>query len=144
MLAARLHERAESTDRALSPDETDRPTLDRSDGVLVEVEGAGWCQTNNQTVEGTWTDCPEQSLPMTLGNENAGAVVDPSSADVASGVGAQQVPDFVGADQTTGLAPDVVAGGGNRHVVGYGGHVHGPPQALVNGEIAGRAALVPP
>ncbi len=296
MLAARLHEYTDSIGEALSLDETDRPRIDRSDGVLVEVEGAGWCQTDNHIVEGMWTEYVEQSLPMTLGHENAGVVVetgdevdvvapgdqvichphvtcgtcrpcrlgedmycenaafpglttdggfaeylatndravvplpdgvdpaavaphadagitayhaakkavaelnpgdhalvigvgglghiglqcvdassaveitavdpkpaardlaadldadhvvDPSSEDVArevsaitDGVGAQQVLDFVGVDETTGLAPDVVAAGGDHHVVGYGGHVHEPSQALVNGEFSFRGTLV--
>jgi D-arabinose 1-dehydrogenase-like Zn-dependent alcohol dehydrogenase len=52
------------------------------------------------------------------------------------------VLDFVGADETTGLAPDVVAAGGDHHVVGYGGHIHEPSQALVDGEFAYRGTLV--
>jgi len=296
MLAARLHEYTHEMSEALSLDETDRPTVDRSDGVLVEVEGAGWCQTDNHIVEGMWTDYVEQTLPMTLGHENAGTVVetgdevavvapgdqvichphvtcgtcrpcrlgedmycenaafpglttdggfaeylatndraviplpdgvdpaevaphadagitayhaakkavaelnpgdhalvigvgglghiglqcvdassaaevtavdlkpeardlaldlgadhvvDPSSEDVAGevaaitdGAGAEQVLDFVGADETTALAPDVVAAGGDHHVIGYGGHVHEPSQALVNGEFSFRGTLV--
>jgi D-arabinose 1-dehydrogenase-like Zn-dependent alcohol dehydrogenase len=293
MLAARLHECTEEMSAALSLDEVDRPAVDRPDGVLVEVEGAGWCQTDNHIVEGMWTDYVDQSLPMTLGHENAGTVVDvgdevdvvapgdrvichphvtcgtcrpcrlgedmycenaafpgltrdggfaeylatndravvplpdgvdpaavaphadagitayhaakkavrelnpgdhalvigvgglglqcldatsaaaitavdpkpaaqdlaldlgadhvldPSSEDVAhevagitDGVGARQVLDFVGADETTVLAPDVVAAGGDHHVVGYGGHVHEPSQALVDGEFSFRGTLV--
>jgi propanol-preferring alcohol dehydrogenase/NAD+-dependent secondary alcohol dehydrogenase Adh1 len=75
--------------------------------------------------------------------------VDPSSEDVASviadltdDVGAQQVVDFVGRDETTSLAPEIVAAGGDHHIVGYGGHVHEPSQALVNGEFAFRGTLV--
>ena len=50
--------------------------------------------------------------------------------------------DFVGADVTTGYAPDIVAAGGDHHIVGYGGHIHEPSQALVNGEFAYRGTLV--
>ncbi|MFB6090036.1 MAG: NAD(P)-dependent alcohol dehydrogenase, partial [Halobellus sp.] len=277
-------------------DEIDRPEVSRSDGVVVRVEGAGWCQTDNHIIEGMWTDYVDQDLPMTLGHENAGEVVevgdevstvavgdkvichpvmtcgtcrqcrlgedmycenlsfpglttdggfaeylltseratiplpdgvdpaeiaphadagitayhavkkavdelnpgdpavvigvgglghiglqcldamsaadivaldvkeaarelaadlgarhtvDPSSEDVAAAIddltdgrGAEQVIDFVGADETTGYAPDVVAPGGDHHVVGYGGHVHEPAQALVDGEFSYRGTLV--
>jgi hypothetical protein len=75
--------------------------------------------------------------------------IDPENEDVPEEVaaltddtGAAQVLDFVGADVTTGYAPDVVAAGGDHHVVGYGGHVHEPAQALVNGEFSFRGTLV--
>jgi len=281
---------------ALSIDEIDRPTAADPDDVVVEVAGAGWCQTDNHVVEGMWADYVPQQLPLTLGHENAGTVVetgdqvsvvsegdrvichpvmtcgtcrpcrqgedmycetiafpglthdggfaeclrtneraviplpegvdpadiaphadagitayhavkkavdelnpgdtavvvgvgglghiglqcldamsatdivaldpkgsardlaadlgadhtvDPASEDVPSvvedltdGTGAQQVLDFVGADETTALAPDIVAAGGDHHVIGYGGHVHEPAQALVDGEFAYRGTLV--
>jgi len=281
---------------ALTVEEIDRPGLERSDGVLVEVEGAGWCQTDNHIIEGMWTEYAPQDLPMTLGHENAGTVaavgeevevvsagdpvichpvqtcgtcrpcrlgedmycensafnglttdggfaeylqtneraviplpdgvdpidiaphadagitayhaakkaadelnpgdhavvigvgglghiglqcldamtaaeitavdlkasarqlaedlgahhtVDPEAEelpavveDLTDGTGAAQVLDFVGADETTAYAPDVVAAGGDHHVVGYGGHVHEPAQALVNGEFSFRGTLV--
>ncbi|WP_336344705.1 NAD(P)-dependent alcohol dehydrogenase [Halalkalicoccus ordinarius] len=289
MEAARLHEYTEDMSEGLTIDEVDRPEAGRSDHVVVEIEGAGWCQTDNHIIEGMWTDYVEQDLPMTLGHENAGEVVevgeevstvevgdkvichplmtcgecrpcrlgddmhcengefpglttdggfadylltseratikldsvDPveiaphadagitayhavkkavphlypgsysivigigglghiglqaleamsatttiavdlkdealsladrlgadhtinsSDEDVAEAVegitdgeGAQQVLDFVGADQTTALAPDIVAGGGDHHIIGYGGHVHEPSQALVDGEFS--------
>lgn len=296
MLAARLHEYTDDMSDALSVEEVDRPEPSRSDHVVVDVEGAGWCQTDNHIIEGMWTAYVEQDLPMTLGHENAGTVaqvgdevtiveegdriichpvmtcgkcracrlgedmycenlsfpglttdggfaeylltseravvplpdgVDPidiaphadagitayhaakkavheldpgdhtviigigglghiglqcldamsattitavdlkdealelarslgahhtvnsTEADVAEtvsdltdGEGAQQVLDFVGADETTALAPDIVAPGGDHHVVGYGGHIHEPSQSLVNGEFAFRGTLV--
>lgn len=296
MRAARLHEYTHDMTEALSIDEVDRPTAADPDSVVVDVSGAGWCQTDNHIVEGQWAEYAPQDLPMTLGHENAGIVaevgsevtavaegdpvichpvqtcgtcrpcrlgedmycengafnglthdggfaeylhtseraviplpdgvdptdiaphadagitayhatkkaarelnpgdtavvigvgglghiglqcldamsaadivaldlkpaardlatdlgarhtVDPASEDVASviadltdDVGAQQVVDFVGADQTTGLAPDIVAAGGDHHVVGYGGHVHEPAQALVNGEFSFKGTLV--
>ncbi|MEF8842748.1 MAG: NAD(P)-dependent alcohol dehydrogenase [Haloarculaceae archaeon] len=296
MQAARLHEYTEDMSEALSIDEIDRPEPTEPTDVIVEVEGAGWCQTDNHIIEGMWTEYAPQDLPMTLGHENAGVVaetgeevtlvsegdpvichpvqtcgtcrpcrlgedmycensafnglttdggfaeylqtseraviplpggidptdiaphadagitayhavkkaveeldpgdyvvvvgvgglghiglqcvdamsaartvavdlkesalslaeelgadhtVNPAEADLAEEVdaltdetGAQQVLDFVGADETTAYAPDVVAAGGDHHVIGYGGHVHEPAQALVNGEFSFRGALV--
>jgi D-arabinose 1-dehydrogenase-like Zn-dependent alcohol dehydrogenase len=296
MQAARLHEYTDDMSEALTVEEIDRPEVTRSDGIVVEVQGAGWCQTDNHIVEGMWTDYVEQTLPLTLGHENAGVVsevgpevttvsegdqvichpvmtcgtcrpcrlgedmycenldfpglttdggfaeylltseravvplpddVDPvdiaphadagitayhaskkavaelnpgdtavvvgvgglghiglqclradsaadivavdvkdaaldladdlgadftinsATADVASeiaaftdDVGAQQVLDFVGRDDTTALAPDIVAAGGDHHIVGYGGHIHEPSQSLVDGEFSYRGTLV--
>ncbi|WP_254820810.1 NAD(P)-dependent alcohol dehydrogenase [Haloglomus halophilum] len=296
MQAARLHEYTDDMSEALSIDEVDRPSPGGPDGVVVEVEGAGWCQTDNHIIEGMWTDYVPQELPLTLGHENAGTVaatgdevtlvsegdpvichpvqtcgtcrpcrlgedmycedsafnglthdggfaeylqtseraviplpdgVDPTDIaphadagitayhavkkavdelnpgdhalvigigglghiglqcldamsaatitavdlkdealdlatdlgahhtvnsadedvtavveDLTDETGAQQVLDFVGADATTGLAPDIVAAGGDHHVIGYGGHVHEPAQALVNGEFSFRGTLV--
>ncbi|WP_277553734.1 NAD(P)-dependent alcohol dehydrogenase [Halobaculum limi] len=296
MRAARLHSYTDDMANALTIDDVDRPTVEASDDVIVEVEGAGWCQTDNHIIEGMWTDYVPQELPLTLGHENAGTVVevgsevqtvgvgdsvichpvmtcgtcrpcrqgedmycenvrfpglthdggfaeflhtneraviplpsdvdttdiaphadagitayhatkkavrelnpgdtavvigvgglghiglqcldamsaadivaldlkesarhlamdlgahhtvDPGTEDVASviadltdDVGAQQVLDFVGADQTTALAPDIVAAGGDHHVIGYGGHVHQPSQSLVDGEFSYKGTLV--
>ena len=290
MHAARLHEYTDDMSEGLTIDEIDRPSVARSDGVLVEVEGAGWCQTDNHIIEGMWTDYVDQDLPLTLGHENAGTVVEtgeevelvsegdpvichpvqtcgtcrpcrlgetmycenqsfnglttdggfadylltaersviplpegvdpidiaphadagitayhaakkavgelnpgdhavvigigglghigvqcldamsaaqitavdlkesalelaeeggadhtvnPSDDDVrefvdsvTDGTGAVQVLDFVGADQTTEYAPDITASGGDHHIIGYGGHIHEPAQALVNGEFS--------
>ncbi|WP_281271577.1 zinc-binding dehydrogenase [Halopiger aswanensis] len=63
-------------------------------------------------------------------------------ADLTDDEGAQQVLDFVGADETTGAAPDIVAAGGDHHIVGYGGHIHEPCQALVDGEFSFKGTLV--
>jgi len=296
MRAARLHEYTDDMSNALTVEAVDRPTATGPNDVIVEVEGAGWCQTDNHIIEGMWVDYAPQNLPMTLGHENAGIVaevgedvtrvaegdpvichpvqtcgtcrpcrqgedmycenaafngltvdggfaeylhtsdraviplpdgvdptdiaphadagitayhavkkavgelnpgdtavvigvgglghiglqcldamsaadivaldlkegarelaadlgahhtVDPANEDVASvvgdltgGTGAQQVIDFVGADATTGLAPDIVAAGGDHHVVGYGGHIHEPAQALVDGEFSYKGTLV--
>ncbi|MGM0604526.1 MAG: NAD(P)-dependent alcohol dehydrogenase [Halobacteriota archaeon] len=79
MQAARLHEYTHDMSDALSIDEVDRPSADRHDHVVIEVDGAGWCQTDNHIIEGMWTDYVEQSLPMTLGHENAGEVVEVGS-----------------------------------------------------------------
>ncbi|WP_436924881.1 NAD(P)-dependent alcohol dehydrogenase [Halosimplex amylolyticum] len=296
MRAARLHEYTDDMSNGLTVEAVDRPEVTGASDVLVAVEGAGWCQTDNHIIEGMWDDYVTQDLPMTLGHENAGTVVevgegvrtvsegdqvichpvqtcgtcrpcrqgetmycenqsfngltvdggfaeylltdersvvalpdgvdpidiaphadagitayhavkkavddldpgdtavvigvgglghiglqcldamsaadivaldvkesardlasdlgarhtvDPSSEDVpqvigdiTDGTGARQVLDFVGADSTTALAPDVVAAGGDHHVIGYGGHVHEPTQALVNGEFAFQGNIV--
>ena len=296
MRAARLHAYTEDMSEALSIDDVPRPTADGPDDVVVEVQGAGWCQTDNHVVEGMWTDYVPQELPLTLGHENAGRVVavgenvetvtegqpvichpvrtcgvcrpcrrgedmycenvafpglthdggfadslltneraviplpdgvdptdiaphadagitayhavkkataelnpgdtavvigvgglghigiqcldamsaadivaldvkpsardlaadlgarhifDPATDDVPAeiealtdGTGAAQVLDFVGADETTALGPDIAAPGADHHVVGYGGHVHQPSQTLVDGEFGYRGTLV--
>ncbi|MFC7190799.1 NAD(P)-dependent alcohol dehydrogenase [Halocatena marina] len=296
MQAARLHEYTDDMSTALSIDELDRPAATAPDEVVIEIEGAGWCQTDNHVIEGMWTEYMPQDLPMTLGHENSGTVaevgdsvtmvsegdqvichpvrtcgvcracrmgedmycenvafpglntdggfaeylltneravitlpdgVDPvdiaphadagitayhaakkaatelvpgsyaivigigglghiglqclsamsaatlvavdikdealdlaerlgtdhtinsTTDDLAAeiesltdGVGAEQVLDFVGSDETTAVAPDVLAPGGDHHIVGYGGHVHEPSQAFVNGEFAYRGTLV--
>jgi len=296
MRAARLHEYTHDMSNGLAIDEIDRPTVENSSDVVVEIDGAGWCQTDNHIIEGQWADYVPQSLPMTLGHENAGTVVevgeevnlvsegdqvichpvqtcgtcracrqgetmycendsfnglttdggfademltgersviplpggvdpadiaphadagitayhaakkavdelnpgatavvigvgglghiglqcldamcaadivaldikesarelatecgadvtlDPSSVDIAEeidditdGHGAEQVLDFVGADETTALGPDIAALGGEHHVIGYGGHVHEPSQAFVAGEFTFRGTLV--
>ncbi|GGM46573.1 NAD(P)-dependent alcohol dehydrogenase [Haloarcula argentinensis] len=296
MRAARLHEYTHDMSNGLSIDDVDAPQVASGDDVIVEVEGAGWCQTDNHIIEGMWEQYVPQDLPMTLGHENAGTVVetgdnvdivsagdqvichpvqtcgtcrpcrqgetmycendafnglttdggfadqlltsdrsviplpegvdpadiaphadagitayhaakkavdglnpgdtavvigigglghiglqcldamcaadlvavdikqsardladdlgahytiDPEREDVASevdaisdGVGAAQVLDFVGADETTALAPDICAAGGDHHIIGYGGHIHEPAQALVNGEFAYQGNIV--
>jgi D-arabinose 1-dehydrogenase-like Zn-dependent alcohol dehydrogenase len=290
MRAARLHGYTEEMTEGLRIEQVERPHIERSDGVIVEVEGAGWCQTDNHIIEGMWEQYVPQPLPMTLGHENAGTVVetgdevnlvsegdavichpvqtcgtcrpcrqgetmycenqsfnglttdggfadylktteraviplpgdvepidiaphadagitayhaakkavqglspgdhaviigigglghigvqcvDAMSAaqitavdlkdsaldlaetsgadhvvnptkgnvrefidDVTDGEGAREVMDFVGADVTTEYAPDITAAGGNHHIIGYGGHIHQPAQALVNGEFS--------
>ena len=76
MRAARLHEYTDDMSNALTVETIDRPTATAADDVVVEVEGAGWCQTDNHVVEGMWTDYVPQELPLTLGHENAGTVVE--------------------------------------------------------------------
>jgi propanol-preferring alcohol dehydrogenase len=296
MRAARLHEYTDDMSSGLSIDEVDAPQVATGHDVIVEVEGAGWCQTDNHIIEGMWEPYVSQPLPMTLGHENAGTVVetggavdivsagqqvichpvqtcgtcrpcrqgetmyckndtfnglttdggfadqlltsdrsviplpdgvdpadiaphadagitayhavkkavdglvpgdaavvvgvgglghiglqcldamsaadiiaidikqsardlardlgaqytlDPESEDIPSeieditdGVGAAQVLDFVGADETTALAPDLCAAGGDHHIIGYGGHIHEPAQALVDGEFAYQGNIV--
>ena len=290
MDAARLHEYTDDMSEGLTLEDVDRPTIERSDEVIVEIGGAGWCQTDNHIIEGMWTEYVEQDLPLTLGHENAGTVVEtgeevtaistgdpvichpvqtcgtcrpcrlgetmycenqsfnglttdggfaeylltsersviplpdgvepidiaphadagitayhaakkaiaelnpgdhavvigigglghigvqcldamsaaqitavdvkdsalelaerfgadhtvnPGDDDVRAfvdsvtgGTGAAQVLDFVGADVTTEYAPDITAAGGDHHIIGYGGHIHEPAQALVHGEFS--------
>ncbi len=280
----------------LQIDDVDRPEPEKSNDIIIDVQGAGWCQTDNHIIEGMWAEYVDQPLPMTLGHENAGTVVEvgpevttveegdtvichpvqtcgvcrpcrlgedmycensvfnglntdggfaefmltndraviplpdgvdptdiaphadagitayhaakkavdelnpgdysvvigigglghiglqalnamsateiiavdvkdealnlasdlgahhtinPQNDDVAAeiegitdGGGAQQVLDFVGRDETTAYAPDITAAGGDHHIIGYGGHIHEPAQALVNGEFAFRGTLV--
>lgn len=76
MRAARLHGYTEEMTEGLRIEEVERPHIERSDGVIVEVEGAGWCQTDNHIIEGMWEQYVPQPLPMTLGHENAGTVVE--------------------------------------------------------------------
>jgi D-arabinose 1-dehydrogenase-like Zn-dependent alcohol dehydrogenase len=293
MRAARLHEYTTDMSDALVIEEVDRPEVTRSDHVLVEVEGAGWCQTDNHAIEGAMTDFT--SLPITLGHENAGTVIEtggdvtevqegdqvichptmtcgtcracrlgndmgcenlqfsglttdggfaeylltseravitlnsinpvdiaphadaglaayhavkkaidelvpgdyvvifgigglghiglqlvdtlsgavpiavdtkdealrlaeklgadhtinPTESDVSDEVTsvtdgrmATQVLDFVGEDETLEHGPSILVNGGDHHVVGYGGHVHVPSQALVGGELSFRGSLV--
>ena len=296
MQAARLHEYTHDMSNGLTIEEIDRPETEGSHDIVVEIEGAGWCQTDNHIIEGMWEEYVPQELPMTLGHENAGTVVevgdevtiveegdsvichpvqtcgtcrpcrlgetmycendqfnglttdggfaeemrtnaraviplpdgvdptdiaphadagitayhavkksvqelnpgdacvvigigglghigvqcldamcaadiiavdikesardlasqygadvtvDPEREDVVGeveaitdGTGAQQVLDFVGADETTALGPELCAVGGEHHVIGYGGHVHEPSQAFVAGEFTFRGTLV--
>ncbi|MFB6117462.1 NAD(P)-dependent alcohol dehydrogenase [Halosegnis sp.] len=76
MRAARLHEYTDQMDEALTVEEVDAPTATAADDVVVEIEGAGWCQTDNHVVEGMWAEYVPQELPLTLGHENAGIVAE--------------------------------------------------------------------
>lgn len=296
MRAARLHEYTEDMSNGLRLEDVEAPQVTSHDDVVVAVDGAGWCQTDNHIVEGMWEQYVPQPLPMTLGHENAGTVIetgdevdlvsegdqvichpvqtcgkcrpcregetmycendafnglttdggfadqlltsersviplpdtvdpvdvaphadagitayhaakkavgglnpgdaavvigvgglghiglqcldamsaadiiavdikqsardlamdigaryalDPESedipdeiADITDDRGAAQVLDFVGADSTTALAPDICAAGGDHHIIGYGGHIHEPAQALVNGEFSYQGNIV--
>lgn len=67
MKAARLH-------RYGSPlviEEVPMPEVD-DDGVLVKVEGAGFCHSDLHVIDGETQVLPR--LPLTLGHENAGVV----------------------------------------------------------------------
>ena len=96
----------------------------------------------------TAVDVKEEALDLAsdLGAHrtvNPEATTLPEAVDaITDEAGAEQVLDFVGADETTGYAPDIVAPGGDHHIVGYGGHVHEPAQALVDGEFSFKGTLV--
>ena len=90
----------------------------------------------------TALDLKDSALDLAKGYV-ADHTVNPSDTDVRAevdgitdGTGAAQILDFVGEDVTTAYAPDITAAGGDHHIIGYGGHVHEPSQALVNGEFS--------
>ena len=120
--------------------------------VVIGIGGLGHiglqCLDAMSPVTITAVDMKDEALSLA---DDLGAhhTINPSSEDVASemeaitdGVGAHSVLDFVGSDATTGLGPDIVAAGGAHTVIGYGGHVHQPSQALVNGDFSYRGSLV--
>jgi len=76
MHAARLHEYTDEMSEGLTVEEIDRPSVTGANDVLIEVTGAGWCQTDNHIIEGMWEPYVTQPLPMTLGHENAGIVAE--------------------------------------------------------------------
>ncbi len=73
MRAARLHRFTDDMHGALEIEEVDAPDVHGATDVLVEVEGAGWCQTDNHVVQGMWHE-DDAGLPQILGHENAGVV----------------------------------------------------------------------
>jgi propanol-preferring alcohol dehydrogenase len=114
--------------------------------VVIGVGGLGHiglqCLNAMSAAQITAVDLKESALNLADGY-GADHLINPSEADVPAeveaitdGTGAAQVLDFVGADVTTGYAPDITAGGGDHHIIGYGGHVHEPSQSLVNGEFS--------
>jgi D-arabinose 1-dehydrogenase-like Zn-dependent alcohol dehydrogenase len=120
--------------------------------VVIGVGGLGHiglqCLDATSAARITAVDVKDAALDLAadLGAEET---VNPTDEDLAAavegitdGAGARQVLDFVGADETTAAAPDLVASGGDHHVIGYGGHIHEPAQALVDGEFAYRGTLV--
>lgn len=114
--------------------------------VVIGVGGLGHiglqCLNAMSAARITAVDLKESALGLADGY-GADHLVNPGEEDVreeldgiTDGTGAAQVLDFVGADETTAYAPDITAAGGDHHVIGYGGHVHEPAQALVNGEFS--------
>lgn len=77
MRAARLHDHTDEVGSALTIDEVPVPEVTTPNGVLVEVKGAGFCRTDNKITEGIG---PDVDLPLTLGHENAGTVVEVGEA----------------------------------------------------------------
>jgi propanol-preferring alcohol dehydrogenase len=76
MRAARLHEYTDDMSNGLSIDEVEKPQVSSCDDVIVEVAGAGWCQTDNHITAGMWEQYVLQPSSMTPGHENAGTVVE--------------------------------------------------------------------
>jgi D-arabinose 1-dehydrogenase-like Zn-dependent alcohol dehydrogenase len=74
MKAARLQEYTDDISTAFSFTSVPKPTPDRSDDIVVRVEAAGWCHTDNHIVHGAFEDAADITLPLTLGHENAGIV----------------------------------------------------------------------
>ena len=74
MRAARLHEYTADVGSAFTVEEVDRPTVEAPDDVVIEVEAAGWCHTDNHIVEGSMQEIAGATLPYTPGHENAGVV----------------------------------------------------------------------
>ncbi|RQH02595.1 NAD(P)-dependent alcohol dehydrogenase [Natrarchaeobius oligotrophus] len=74
MRAARLHEYTSDLESAFTIEEIDSPEITAPDDVVVDVEAAGWCHTDNHIVEGEMADVTSVSLPYTPGHENAGVV----------------------------------------------------------------------
>lgn len=72
MRAARLHDYTTDVKNAFAIEKVDRPTIEIEDEVLVRVEAAGWCQTDNHIVEGRLDEMV--SLPHVPGHENVGEV----------------------------------------------------------------------
>ena len=73
MRAARLHEYTDEMRDGLTIEAIDRPTITGANDVLIEVTGAGWCQTDNHIIEGMWEPYVEQPLPMTLATRTRGS-----------------------------------------------------------------------
>ncbi|UWG47081.1 Zn-dependent alcohol dehydrogenase [Halanaeroarchaeum sp. HSR-CO] len=76
MRAARLHEYTDDMHDAFEIEEIPRPEIQSPNDVLVEIDGAGWCQTDNHIVEGMWTKYVDIDFPQTLGHENAGTIAE--------------------------------------------------------------------
>lgn len=76
MQAARLYEYTEDLENAFTLEDVERPELTASNDVIVEIEGAGWCQTDNHIVEGMWTKYVDIDFPQILGHENAGTIAE--------------------------------------------------------------------
>lgn len=81
MKAARLYEYTDDPSSAFTIEDVDPPEVSEPDDVIVDVEGAGWCHTDNHIVAGALEDDQEGLLPYIPGHENAGTV-----AEVGRGV----------------------------------------------------------
>ena len=89
MRAARIHAYQDSVEDALTIDEVPKPEIERPTDIIVEIAGAGWCQTDNHVIHGDWDEHYGPTLPLTLGHENAGTVVEIGSEVETVAVGDQ-------------------------------------------------------
>lgn len=80
MKAARIYGYTDDPGQAFSIEEIERPTISEPDDVIVDVEAAGWCHTDNHIVEGALAEMQEDLLPYTPGHENAGVVAEVGEA----------------------------------------------------------------
>jgi NAD+-dependent secondary alcohol dehydrogenase Adh1 len=70
MKAVRLHQYGEQP----KVEDVPEPSISRPLDVIVEVGGAGLCETDLQVIQGQWGARTDPVLPLTLGHENAGWV----------------------------------------------------------------------
>jgi len=83
MKAARLHEFTSDPSSAFTIEDVPSPEITAPDDVIVDVEAAGWCHTDNHVLSGEMTDALGADLPYTPGHENAGVVHEVGSAVTA-------------------------------------------------------------
>lgn len=83
MKAARIHEYTDEPGGAFSIEGVDPPTISEPDDVIVDVEAAGWCHTDNHIIEGALSEMQADLLPYTPGHENAGVVAEVGDAVTA-------------------------------------------------------------
>jgi NAD+-dependent secondary alcohol dehydrogenase Adh1 len=83
MKAVRLHKYHEDP----VVEDVPEPTISGPLGVIVKIGGAGVCRTDLHIMEGQWADAMNQSLPYTIGHENAGWVHEIGSAVTNVAVG---------------------------------------------------------
>jgi NAD+-dependent secondary alcohol dehydrogenase Adh1 len=83
MKAVRLHTYHEDP----VVEDVPQPTIDGPLDVIVKIGGAGVCRTDLHIMEGQWAEAMNQSLPYTIGHENAGWVHEIGSAVTNVAVG---------------------------------------------------------
>lgn len=74
MRAARIHGYTDDPGSAFTIEDVEAPAIVDPDDVIVDVDAAGWCHTDNHIVEGALAEQQEGLLPYTPGHENAGTV----------------------------------------------------------------------
>ena len=68
-------------------EEVPEPSIQSPLDVIVKIGGAGVCRTDLHIILGQWAEAMNQSLPYTLGHENAGWVHEVGSAVTNVAVG---------------------------------------------------------